>query len=175
MRSPVDSTKIIAFMEEVGRLATGPGRIYLVGGSTVALLGIRAQTVDIDLKLEPEPKGIFEAIAKIKNTLDINVELASPDDFIPAIPGWQERSQFIGRYGQVDFFHYDFYGQALAKISRGHGRDLSDVKELVAGGMIKAEMLPTYFEQIKPDLIRYPAIDGKKFERNLTAFIQGLN
>ena len=30
-----------------------------------------------------------------KDTLDVNVELAAPDQFIPALPGWRERSEFI--------------------------------------------------------------------------------
>ena len=64
----------------------------------------------------------------LKDRLDVNIELASPDDFIPALPGWQERSTFIAQVGKVTFLHYDFYAQALAKIERGHDFDLSDVR-----------------------------------------------
>ena len=39
----------------------------------------------------------------------MNVELASPSDFILPLPGWEERSVFIERFGKVSFFHYDFY------------------------------------------------------------------
>ncbi len=63
MRSPVDEEKLTRFMEEIGRRATSAGKIYLVGGSTCLLLGIREQTVDIDLKMSPEPAAVFEAIA----------------------------------------------------------------------------------------------------------------
>ena len=98
------------------------GRIYLVGGASAVLLGWRAMTVDVDLKLDPEPIGAFEAIAELKDSLDINIELAAPDQFIPALPGWRERSPFVARHGRVAFHHYDFYGQALGKIERGHRR-----------------------------------------------------
>ena len=76
-------------MEAFGREATGPGRVYLTGGSTAVLEGWREATVDVDLKLDPEPAGAFEAIAHLKDTLDINVELAAPDQFVPPLPGWQ--------------------------------------------------------------------------------------
>src|SRR5579862_2449415 len=120
MRSAVDPEKLATFMDEIGRAASGRGRVYLVGGSTALLFGIRDQTLDIDIKLDPEPQGIFEAIATLKERLSINVELASPDHFIPPLPGWEERSEFIATSGPVDFYHYDLYGQTLAKILRGH-------------------------------------------------------
>ncbi|HYK22194.1 MAG TPA: hypothetical protein VEV42_15755 [Pyrinomonadaceae bacterium] len=68
-------------------------RIYLVGGATAVLLGWRETTIDIDLKLVPEVNEILKALPEIKEALEINVELASPDDFIPAVPGWEERSE----------------------------------------------------------------------------------
>jgi hypothetical protein len=69
-------------------------------------------------------------LPRLKEQLGTNLELAAPDDFIPALPGWGDRSRYIGREGVVDFFHYDPYGQALAKIERGHAQDLADVREM---------------------------------------------
>jgi hypothetical protein len=56
-------------------------------------------------------------MVRLKSELDLNVELASPADFIPPLPGWRERSRLIAREGALTFFHYDFYAQALAKRS----------------------------------------------------------
>src|SRR5437879_9951512 len=112
-------------MTEIGRRATSPGTIYLTGGSTALLLGIREQTIDVDIKLDPEPGGVFEAIASLKEALQLNVELASPDDFLPPLPGWRERSRHITTAGEVEFKHYDLYSQALAKIERGHDQDIA--------------------------------------------------
>ena len=86
-------------MEGIGRGCRSSGRIYLVGGSCAVLVGWRATTVDVDLKLDPEPAGAFEAIAGLKDTLGVNVELAAPDQFIPPLPGWRERSPFVVRHG----------------------------------------------------------------------------
>lgn len=62
MRKPVDSSSLLRFMEELGKRATTPGTIYFTGGATALMLGIRPQTVDIDIKMDPEPGGVFEAI-----------------------------------------------------------------------------------------------------------------
>ena len=61
------------------------------------LLGWRESTIDVDLKLVPEASEILKALPDLKEQLQINVELASPDDFIPALPGWEERSGFIAK------------------------------------------------------------------------------
>src|SRR5215510_10717761 len=114
MRRKVTIATLNKFMEELAAAARSPGKVYFTGGATALLLGFRQQTIDIDIKLDPEPAGAFEAIAALKNRLEINVELASPDDFIPATKGWRENSRHIASIGQLEFFHYDFTLQALA-------------------------------------------------------------
>lgn len=170
MRSEADKRKIEAFMTEVGERVTGEGSIYLAGGATAVLHGWRPMTIDVDLKPDPEPRGFFEALSALKNDLDINVELACPDQFIPAIPGWSERSLFIGQYGPIKFFHYDPYGQALSKLHRGHERDLHDVRSMLMDGMILTGRLREFFVQIEPQLIRFPAIDAASFRAVVEKF-----
>lgn len=157
-------------MAALGKRVSGEGTIYLTGGATAILHGWRTMTIDVDIKPDPEPHGLFEAIAAIKNELDINVELASPDQFIPAIPGWRERSLFIAQHGTVKFFHYDLYGQALSKLQRGHDRDLCDVKAMLKAKMIDAGRLLEMFEQIESQIIRYPAIDPATFRNVVQKF-----
>jgi hypothetical protein len=159
------------FIDEIGARARGPGRVYLVGGSSALLLGIRDQTIDVDLKLDPEPPAVFEAIAYLKDELSLNVELAAPDDFLPALPTWQDRSEFIIRKGLVDFYHYDFYGQCLAKVLRGHKIDISDARAFVKLGKVDTTKLSSLFQQIQPMIIRYPSIDAKDFEARLKLFL----
>ena len=158
-------------MEALGRRVQGPGRIYLVGGASAILLGWRDSTIDVDIKLEPEPRAIFEAIADLKEELDINIELAAPDQFIPPLVGWRERSSFIKRYGEVDFFHYDFCGQVLAKIERNHCQDLADALALVNRGFVVVGELVRLFELAVDDLIRYPAIDASALRVKLETFM----
>ncbi len=167
MRETTNAMKVRELMRHLGAEARGEGRIYLVGGSSAVLLGWRMTTVDVDLKIDPEPVGVFDAIARAKNILNINVELAAPDDFIPALPNWRERSAFIARYGQIDFFHYDFYAQALAKIERGHEQDLRDVQAMHRERLIEPTRLTALFSAIEPTLVRYPAIDAAYFHEKV--------
>jgi len=171
MRKPVDSSSLLKFMEELGKRATTPGTIYLTGGATALLLGIRQQTIDIDIKMDPEPGGVFEAINDLKNRLDLNIELASPDHFIPQLPGWQDRSTEIGTFSRVLFKHFDYYSQALSKIERGFDRDISDVTAFCNLGLIDLSELERLALSFRADLIRYPAIDADDFYRKLTDFI----
>jgi Nucleotidyltransferase of unknown function (DUF6036) len=170
MRSVTDKAKLEAFMVALGNQVKGEGIIYLTGGATALLQGWRSMTIDVDIKPEPEPPGFFEALAKLKNELDINIKLASPEQFIPAIPGWRERSPFIVRRGPLEFFHYDLYGQALSKWHRGHDRDLHDVKSMLQDELIRLDRLWKMFLQIEPMLIRYPAVDAAVFRSTVAEF-----
>jgi hypothetical protein len=174
MRRRVTVQTLKQFMQELASAARSPGKVYLTGGATALLLGFREQTIDIDLKLDPEPEGAFEAIATLKNSLDLNVELASPADFIPAAADWRERSRHIGSIGKLEFFHYDFSLQALSKLERGHAQDLEDVASLVRGGFVTSQELSRRFAQIEPGLLRYPAIDPQQFKKKLEAFLDTL-
>jgi len=160
-------------MQLLGEAAAVPAVVYLVGGATALLLGWRTSTIDIDLKMIPEDDSLYRAISRLKEELSINVELASPGDFVPPLPGWEERSVFIRKEGSVTFRHYDFYGQALSKIERGHARDLQDVRELRSRNLVDPPRLLTMFDLIEPDLIRYPAVDRRDLRRRLEAWVSG--
>jgi hypothetical protein len=139
------------------------GVCYLVGGATAVLTGWRATTVDVDLKLVPEQDAVLRAIPRLKDELQVNVELASPGDFIPLPEGWQERSPLAERLNQLTFRHFDPYSQALAKLERDHARDRDDVQALVSSGLVDPDRLWDYFREIEPSLYRFPAIDPAAF------------
>ncbi|HEY4563273.1 MAG TPA: DUF6036 family nucleotidyltransferase [Thermoanaerobaculia bacterium] len=167
MRRPVDAERIRRFMRELGGEAERDLRLYFTGGATAVLLGWRSSTVDVDIKVDPESDRIFRALPRLKETLEINVELAAPDQFIPPVPGWEERSAFIAREGRLSFYHYDFYAQALSKIQRGHAKDREDVRQMLGRGLIDREELRRRFKEIEPELYRYPAIDPAAFRKAL--------
>lgn len=172
MRPPIQVERLREFMSALGRETSGQGRIYFTGGATALLYGWRPMTVDIDLKADPEPARFFESIAHLKDSLQVNIELASPSDFIPELPDWRSRSIFIERHGQLDFYHLDPYSQALSKISRGHARDMIDIQAMVSRGLVSKDRLLGFFSEIEPALIRYPAIDPTSFARAVTAFVE---
>jgi hypothetical protein len=171
VRAPLDREKLRHLLVALGDRATGEGTVYLTGGATAVLHGWRESTVDADLKLDPEPPGAFDALRELKDRLDVNVELASPDHFIPELPGWRDRSAFVGRFGKIEVRHYDYYAQALAKIERGHRRDLDDVRAMIERSLVDPEMLLTCFERIQPALVRYPALDAQVFREKVERFL----
>lgn len=150
-------------MNALAQDAKVPARVYIVGGASAVLLGWREATIDLDVKIVPESDEILRSIPRLKELLKINVELASPDDFIPALPGWQERSRFIQQEGKLSFYHYDFYAQALAKLERRHELDLRDVAKLFESGLIEPKKLLELYTSIEGELHRYPQVDAKSF------------
>lgn len=165
MRQLADADRIRRFMRALGREASSELRCYFTGGATAVLLGWRPSTIDVDLKLVPEDDAVLRAIPKLKEELRINVELASPLDFIPVPPGWEDRSLFIAREGKISYYHFDPYAQALAKLERSHAQDLEDVRNLVRSGLVEPARALQYFERILPELYRYPAVDARAFRR----------
>src|SRR3989442_10140727 len=170
MRKVADAERIWRFIRALGAEAEKDTSLYFTGGATAVLLGWRSATIDVDIRFFPESDGLFRAIPKLKEDLQINVELASPAEFIPELPGWQERSLLIAREGKLSFYHYDFYAQALAKIERSHTQDQEDVREMIRRGCVEPGELLRYFEKIEPRLYLYPAIDPATFRRAVEEF-----
>jgi hypothetical protein len=167
MRPPVDETRIRAVARWLGRVVRGPVRMYLTGGSTAVIEGWRESTVDVDLRFEPEDDGLLRELPSVKEGIGVNIELASPPDFIPELPGWRERSPFVFREGGVEVHHFDLYSQALSKIERGFAQDLDDVRTMIERELVEPVRLRELYEAIEPELYRYPAIDPVAFRRKV--------
>ncbi len=167
MRPPVDAERLKQLAQRLGALARRKTTVYLTGGSTAVLEGWRKSTVDVDLRFEPDTDELLRELPKIKEELQINVELASPSDFIPELPGWRDRSPVVFEYGEVQIRHFDPYSQALAKIERGFPQDLQDVQSMLDHDLVDRALLLRLYEQIEPQLYRYPAIDPVSFRRKL--------
>lgn len=154
-------------MRELGAAADNETTVYLTGGATAVLVGWRASTIDVDVTIDPESDALLRAIQRLKEDLDVNVELASPADFVPVPSGWQERSPFVTRERTVTFRHFDPYSQALAKLERGHAQDLEDVDALVENGLVDPSRALAFFDEIEGSLYRYPAVDPAAFRRRV--------
>jgi len=163
MRPPVDAERIRALAQALGEVAREETTLYLTGGATAVIEGWRRSTVDVHLRLEPDSDELMRAIAAVKDELEINVELASPPDFVPELEGWRERSPFVLREGRVTVRHFDLYSQALSKIERGFGQDLEDVASMVREGLVDPRRARAFFDATEDLLHRYPAIEPAAF------------
>ena len=171
MRPHVDEARIRALARMLARVARQRVRIYLTGGATAVMSGWRPSTVDVDLRIEPEDEALYRALPVLKDELEINIELSSPPDFIPELPGWRDRSPLVLVEGRVEVRHFDPYSQALSKIERGFAHDLEDVGSMLGAGMIERARLVALFDEIEPQLFRYPAIDPAAFRRKVEAAV----
>lgn len=173
MRALADAARLRAFMAALGRESGAEGRVYFTGGATAVLLGWRATTIDADIALDTDTERVLRALPALKEALQLNVELASPADFIPPLPGWAGRSVFVAQEGRLSFFHYDLYAQALSKIERSHAQDRSDVREMLDRELVSPYRLRELFEAIQADLYRYPALDPASFRRAVEEALGG--
>ena len=103
MRDAADGERIRSLARELGRAVVPGTKMYLTGGATAVLEGWRESTADIDVRFEPDSDAALSRIAEIKERLAVNVELASPLDFLPPLDGWRERSRFRFREGNLLF------------------------------------------------------------------------
>ena len=159
-------------MTALGAAARTPARVYVAGGATAVLSGWRQSTIDVDLRVVPDTDdAVFRAIVRLKEELEVNVELASPADFIPLAAGWEDRSPLIATHGLLTFHHFEFVSQALAKLERGHTVDLSDVSEMLSRGLVSGPELRAAFAEAEEEAHRFPAVDLGAWRANLEAML----
>jgi hypothetical protein len=156
MRQHVGQQEIEQFLVQVGRTRQ-PARLYLVGGAAMVHRGIRpGQTLDIDIQITVDPANLTAQIAQLKQRLNMNIEFASPADFMPLPTQWETRSQFIKRYGQVDAFYFDWYSIALSKMQRANRQDVVDVQLLVRQGFVDGTELDRLYQDVLGKIGRPP-------------------
>jgi hypothetical protein len=168
-RKPADADAVRRLVEQLGRITAEPATLYLVGGASAVIEGWRGTTIDVDIRLEPEREEILRAIPRIKEELDLNIELASPVDFLPELPGWRDRSPFIAQKAQLTVRHFDFYSQALAKVERDFVQDRADVEAMIGRGLVDPNRLSELFDDVADQLYRFPAVDPKSLGANVRA------
>ena len=178
MRPNVDRQTIERFLKELGRHFRQEGRLYLVGGAALVHAGIRpgtsATTQDIDL--EVGSGDMYQIINQLKQQLNMNVEFASPGDFIPLPHNWENLSRYVGRYGSIDVFYFDFYSIALSKIERGSARDLQDVALLLQQQVITLPELDSASQEVADQMGKgnYKRLDRDAFLKQYQAIRQHL-
>ena len=114
---------------------------------------------------------LIVTIQKLIERLQVNIEFAAPGDFIPLPLQWEAHAQFVGRYGTIDVFYFDFYSIALSKIERGNNRDIADVKLLMQHGIITPDELDNAYQEVLAQLGkgRYPRITPQQFAERYQA------
>ena len=132
-------------------------RVFIVGGGTAVHSGWRNSTIDAGLY--SDDAGVFDDIQSMKERLQLNIEFARPENFVPALRGSEARHLFIKTIGKVSFLHYDPYAQMLSKVVRGFRQDLLDARNFLSSGMVD----PVHFRSLvysipEMEFQKYPAL-----------------
>ena len=85
MQPNVDKSAIESFLQHLGRTFRKSGRLSLVEGAALVHAGVRPGfTQDIDIQVSGANEGeLIVTIQRLIQQLQVNVEFASPGDFIP--------------------------------------------------------------------------------------------
>lgn len=175
MRDDVTHERLLALMREIARTAPrGKAyRVYLVGGGTAVLVGWRSTSIDADLFAPDE--SVFRDVQGIKERLNLNIEFARPEHFVPALPDSESRHVFIEAMDRVTYYHYDPYAQVLSKIVRGFERDLDDARQFLRAGMVDAGKLLQLVQQIPAsEYAKYPNLSPESVEQAVGDFVSDL-
>jgi len=138
MREQLTRERLLLLMKELSTTAPrrGSHRVYILGEGTAVYLGWRNSTIDVDLYSDRD--DVFRDIQGIKERLNLNIEFARPEDFVPSLQGTPDRHVFIDKIGSIAFYHYDPYAQLLYKVVRGFQRDLDDARQFLRSGLVDA-------------------------------------
>jgi hypothetical protein len=175
MRNRLTHESLQALMRELARSAK-PKRsyeVYLVGGGTAVFEGWRESSIDADLYAEQDE--IFRDVQGIKERLQLNIEFARPEDFVPPLEGSETRHVLIETVGRVSFYHYDPYAQVLSKVVRGFARDVADAKAFVTSGMVDPHELERLVHGIPESVYsKYPRLSSVAVRAAVDDFLSSL-
>jgi len=172
MREEITKESLVSLMKELAMEAPRRGayRVYFVGGGTAVSLGWRQSSVHVDLYSDQDV--IFRNIQKIKERLNINIEFARPEDFVPPLKRTADRHVFIDTIGKVTFYHYDPYAQLLSKVVRGFKRDLKDAKKFVESGIVNLKKFRSLVTAIPDSMYaKYPTLSRSAIENAVEIFL----
>jgi len=116
-------------------------------------LGLRGATLAIGYVVNadnPSALAEFEQLVRaLKNELDVNVEPASPADFLPIPRSVMEQSRYVRRHGRLDVYYYHLPSLVLAKAARGFEQDLADAERLIRAGEVAWQDVITTWTRVR--------------------------
>ena len=141
-------------------------------------LGLRGATLHIDyVAVSDDPAALEDlerAIRGFKDELDVNVEPASPADFLPVPRSVLDRSRYVERHGQVGVYYYHLPTQVIAKAARGLELDLADAEGMIRSGAVTWNDVRATWEEIRSSPTGWLRYEPDEIERRLSALRQRL-
>jgi hypothetical protein len=159
-------TEIEEFLEKLSDHYHHPAKLYLLGGGALCFLGSLRRTLDIDCTTEHPTEDFNDVLESVADSLHLDVELVSINEFIPLPKEPEARHKLINRYGSIDVYVFDPYSIALSKLARGFDTDIQDVVFLLNQEIIELDPLSKFVEDALPEAWNYD-IDPKELLKSL--------
>jgi hypothetical protein len=142
MPENMNNKTIESVLQMLGERIEAPAKLFLIGGSALALLGNPRLTIDIDfIGDDISPSKVYKALMQIASELKVYVEPVALDKFIPVPEGSSQRNIRIGSFGNLEVYVADSYSITLSKIERGFDTDIDDIPFLLKHGYVEFEKL----------------------------------
>lgn len=154
----VSQASIEQFLQVLAMTFQQPSNLYLTGDAVLVHLGLRASTsTTLSLVIEAsDEEKMTHAIHRSAERVHLNTSFSSPEDVIPIPWTWQDHAQYVGPYGYIDVFYFDYISLALSKIAQGSEQDLNDVWLLVRQKLLSLNELDNAYLEIQPRMGRKP-------------------
>lgn len=154
----VSQASIEQFLQVLAMAFQQPCNLYLTGEAVLVHLGLRASTsTTLSLVIEAsDEEKMTNAIRRSAERVHLSTSFSSPEDVIPISWSWQDRAPYVGPYGYIDVFYFDYISLALSKIAQGSEQDLNDVWLLVRQRLLSLNDLDNAYLEIQPRMGRKP-------------------
>ncbi|HEY0756630.1 MAG TPA: hypothetical protein VGD98_21940 [Ktedonobacteraceae bacterium] len=154
----VSQASIEQFLQVLAMAFQQPSNLYLTGDAVLVHLGLRSSTsTTLNLVMETsDEEKMTQAIRRSSERVNLSTAFTSPEDVIPIPWTWQEHAPYVGPYGYIDVFYFDYISLALSKIALGSEQDLNDVWLLVRQKLLSLNNLDNAYLEIQPRMGRKP-------------------
>jgi len=177
-RPPLDKQTIESFLHGLGQMFHKAGQVYVMGEAALIHLGVRPGFIqDLEINVvarnNEDQDQLFAAVRQLGRQMDIGIEMVPflLGRMFPLPRHWKRQARYIGRYGSIDAFYFDFATLALMKMYRGTTRDIKDVKRLLERGEITFRGLDRTYQKVlnKAGKDGYGWLDPQHFVQRCTA------
>lgn len=130
-----------------------PGRLYLIGETSLLHEGWRIFVDCIELAAEVEDTDAFEAaLQQVRDQLGVTIYHEPPGDIIPLPEGHEERNRPVETAGltHLNLFHFDPFSVAFRFIARGDEPDYHLVLSYVEHGWVTMDKMEALLEELLP-------------------------
>ena len=152
-----DAADLAAFLAELRRRLTMPGRLYLLGATSHLALGHRARVERLDLAGEADGDGaaLAAGVRAAAAVVGVALDWEHPGDVIPLPDGHRNRCQdsrmgWRVAGGPFEVLHFDPYSVVLRLLARGDEPDYHVSLDYVRHGLVDVGHLEALLADVLP-------------------------